>query len=255
MPAPVTIVDFVTVLEREISNNIWPRAIRLRDSEGHFLATIEAALERFSKDKPRIGREDITGDGSTFEYILDTVISEWKHGLSSVRKVRLASTVATERLEEFLDPAVEDYEVKEIPGTADDDPTEEQLRILKRIPATTETLQIWYSTVHIINTTKTTIPEFDRTDFMNLAAALGFEKMAERAGTLLDDDTDETADYGDLVDRLVRNRDRRLKKYTETLLGVERPVKAAAAFVSIPTHGEHAPNSRWSHGLKRRSTR
>jgi hypothetical protein len=120
--------------------------------------SITEALRRYSKHRPRVTAEDITGNG-THEYNLPT---GWEEGFSVVKEI--------------------EYPVGDTPRTLIDDddweiydtPTGKYLRLLSAAPETTETFRVRFTLLH----TETTVPDADIDAVACLAGALCCEMLA-----------------------------------------------------------------------------
>ncbi|MCE5212991.1 MAG: hypothetical protein LLG40_15725 [Deltaproteobacteria bacterium] len=149
--------DYITAVSKLVGGE-------LPLGEAEIIMAITKAVRRYSIDKPLIVAEDETGNGS-FDYAL-TLLSYFTDGFSSIKKVEYPVDDADETADVLQDDAWMIYHK----------PAGNYLRFLEDQPASTETIRITYTALHICNDTQCTIPASDE-DAVQMLAAAGFCDM------------------------------------------------------------------------------
>lgn len=103
---------------------------------------IKSALQRYSRDKPLIEVDDVSGDGGRY-YVLSTSLGSWSEEFSNVLEVEYpAATIASDEILQPLEPSEWSDEVKvDVSGTLT-----RHLYFPQHTPASTETFRVSYTT-------------------------------------------------------------------------------------------------------------
>lgn len=128
------------------------------------IIAINQAVKKYSGHSPREVIEDETGNGS-FDYAL-TLLTYWTDKFSTIKKVEYPVNDTESSASVLQDDAWSIYKK----------PAGSYLRMLENKPATTESLRITYTALHLCNANICTIPERDEEAVQMLAAA-GFCDM------------------------------------------------------------------------------
>lgn len=248
MPAPANYDDFAARVLRECSNSAQPKKIRIGPEDGSLRDVIEAALREYSDDRPDEGKASLSGNGSTFEFTLNTLISDWTTKWSRVLRLRLVSTDASERREAPLAEG-QDFEVL----ITTDIPSKDVLRILDITPGTTEKLDVYYSRIHTLTDTATSVPSGDMDALINLACSNLFLLYAERATSAVDIETGESNRLSGLDREYSDRAESRRARYNTHIFGnAEGKLGAVGAHaVWYPRPGSEPI----THSINRRGTR
>jgi len=195
-------------------------------------ACIYAALEEYSRDRPDMEIDDVTGDGGRF-YDIATVMTAWSEGFSRVQSVEYpAATIADDEEPQYLDP--EDW--RDDYWAAD----KRYLYLPNHAPAATETMRVTYMVPYAFSGTPsaTTVPAQDFYAICNLAAALCCEALAagyspsSEASTL---NADSVQHRSRAQEYAARAKEFRAFYELHLGLGKEQEPKAAGAFVDWDT--------------------
>jgi hypothetical protein len=158
-----------------------------------FDANIVQALKRYSKHRPHLVVEDLTGN-ATHDLPLPV---GWCDGLSSIINIEYPVGAVPETL---LDPSDWLYYRT---------PTGQKLRLSTLAPGITETIRVLYNALH----TEATLPEVDEEAVANLAASLCLRQLATAYGQ-----TGDSTIQADVVNyRSKTDEFRRLADSFETL--------------------------------------
>ncbi|MEE9274871.1 MAG: hypothetical protein V3V62_06150 [bacterium] len=161
MASRQTIIEDVKVLLKAGS---LPREFGLEEAD--FTDLVEAALARYSKDRPRRAFADFAGDGAAFDFDLP---ADWDESLSTVERVEHPQG---ERVPVFLQRR--DWTIYARGTSA------EKLRLLRHTPQSGETVRLFYTLAHTADDSATTIPANDLKAAAWLAAAEGCHVLARR---------------------------------------------------------------------------
>ena len=151
--------DYIAAIDQLV-----PGTIPLVSSDEEL--AIDMALMAYSKHRPRIVVEDVTGDGG-FDYTLAD-LAAWSDGFSVIRTVEY--------------PVDDDDETPDI--LQDDDwvvyakPAGDVLRFLTGSPLATETFRVTYTAIHAFTATACTVKAFDEKAVQSLASAIFCEMLA-----------------------------------------------------------------------------
>lgn len=184
---------------------------------------VDAAVRRYSKDKPRLMVDNITGDGGRF-YALSGLTS-WQDEFSQVVGIEwdAASTVTNDDLPVVLEP--EDW-------TTYDDGTTKYLMLTYGTASSGDTVRVTYTVPWAFDDSDDiAIPDVDFDGLCYLAAAMCCRALAVRYGQHEDSSfAVDSVNYGSLTDKYIRLA----KQYEEMYgaeIGMSAAVKAAGAFV------------------------
>jgi len=178
---------------------------------GDYAAAVTEALNRYSKNRPRLVCADLAGAGS---HDLALPVG-WVEGLSSIQSVEYPTGVVPEAL---LDSDM---------WTMYRTPTATKLRLLTYTPEATETVRILYSAAH----TEGTVPAADLEAVANLAAATCLRQLAAAFGQTSDPTIGaDVVNYRSKADEFRRLADSLEEQYGDHLgIGKSTPVSAAMA--------------------------
>jgi len=141
-----------------------PREFSLEEAD--YSDLIDAALSRYSSDRPQLSFEDFAGDGSAYDFSLP---SDWDRALSVVASVEYPQG---EREPSYLQRR--DWAVYARGTSA------EKLRLFRLTPASGETLRLTYTLPHTADESTATVPANDLKALAWLAAAEGCHVLARR---------------------------------------------------------------------------
>jgi hypothetical protein len=119
---------------------------------------IAAAVETYSRHRPRVKIATLTGDGVAFDF---AVPSDWMNGISSIISIE---NPVDEQVPEFLDESA--YTVRLDPATS-----LYKIRFLAEVLDNGEKAYLAYGIGHVLTTAIDTIPPGDRLAVIKLAAA------------------------------------------------------------------------------------
>jgi hypothetical protein len=142
---------------------------------------INAALTRYSQDRPREIVEDITGNGESYYALTGAgkVVASWSDGTSQIRSIDYpASAVADNVDPRWLDPDLDWRYYR--------DETVLYLRFISHSPAASETARITYTAPHTHSTTADTVPAGDLDALCDLAAHYACLALATKAAASQD---------------------------------------------------------------------
>lgn len=179
------------------------RALRLVDDPADFLTddakndAFREALTTYSIDRPRTVVEDLSGDGSTYDFTLG---ANYLDGFSQIHRVEYP---AGERPAQYLEP--DDYGIYRTSSTA-------KLRLHDYTPGATETVRVTYTARHTLNgldsAVSTTIETAHLEAIVRLAAANLLDRLAAHflndRNSSLNADIATRADKADVARRLAR---------------------------------------------------
>lgn len=148
-------------------------------------AAIDAAVSRYSQDRPRVVTEDKAGNGTPFYVLVGTgaLLAAWSDQFSQVQAIEYpAAAVGADHVPTYLerqDDWQEDYR----------DASKTYLRLLTASPAASETVRITYTALHTHDTVTDTVPVADREALYDLCAhyaclALGTEAAGSSDPTI-----------------------------------------------------------------------
>lgn len=248
MPAPTKYDEFADRVMRECANANQPLKVRLESSDPVQRDAIEAALREYSDDRPDEGKASLAGNGSTFEFTLNTLIADWTAKWSKVLRARIVSTDASERRELVL---AEDQDFEVLITT--DLPSKDVLRLLDLTPGTNEKLEIYYTRLHTLTATATSVSSGDMDALVNLAASNVFLLYAERATSAVDIETGESNRLAGLDGEYSSRAESRRARYNQHIFGNPegKPGAIGAHAVWYPRPGFEP----LSHPIRRRGTR
>lgn len=127
---------------------------------------VKQALQRYSKDKPRIVAEDETGDGG-FDYAL-TLLADWSDGFSNIIRVEYPVDDGDQEADVLDDEQWTIYQK----------PAGKVLRFTDEKPAASESFRVTYSALHTCTASACTVKAFDEVAVQALAAAYFCEMLA-----------------------------------------------------------------------------
>lgn len=156
---------------------------RVRDAAGKLSSTaiqtaLDAALEEYTRDRPRLVVVEVDGDGG-FDYPVSdfgaaasgsTASTQWAEGVSSIADV-VFPYVAASRVLPSLEP--DDFALVRLPL-----PTGWVLRFLAATPAATESALVTFTRPHEVTVDLSTVPSGDEQAVSTLAAAFALETLA-----------------------------------------------------------------------------
>ena len=132
----------------------------------------EAAIERYSHDKPDIITVDVTGDGGKF-YAITTSLTKWSEGFSQIVRIEYpAPTVASDEAPTLLEP--DDYDDNYWDGST------RYLYLPNHAPAATEALRVRYTAPYTATNGAYDIPAADFHAVCQLAAGLCAQAIAAK---------------------------------------------------------------------------
>ncbi|MEK6711814.1 MAG: hypothetical protein AABZ64_14675, partial [Nitrospinota bacterium] len=127
---------------------------------------VDAALARYSQDRPRRAHKDYAGDGAAYDFALP---ADWDRALSIIEEVEYPQG---EREPIYLQRR--DWTLY-APGTS-----QEKLRLLRDTPQSGKTVRLFYTLPHAADGSSTTVPPNDLKAVAWLAAAGGCGALARR---------------------------------------------------------------------------
>lgn len=171
--------------------------------------SLQEAVKRYSRTKPRVVVEDIAGSGA-FDYALP---ASWSDEMSRVRSVEYPAGDREPHLVDALD-----WQLYRAPAGT-------QLRFLSATPIAGETIRLTFSALHSVAEASTTVPAADHDVVVYLAAAIACEQLSSHysnAGdsTILADSVDHKS------------------KATEYALRAKRFMGLANELLPVKTQGE-----------------
>lgn len=178
---------------------------------GDYAAAVTEALKRYSKNRPHLLCEDLSGDGSH-----DLALpAGWVEGLSAIASVEYPVGVVPEAL---LDSDM---------WTLYRTPAATKLRLLTYTPKATETVRVLYNAAH----TEQTLPVPDLEAVANLAAAICLRQLASAFGQTTDPSIGaDVVNYRSKADEFRRLAEAFERLYGDHLgIGKDTPVTAAMA--------------------------
>lgn len=241
-------------VQRLVSNNRQPSRIRLDLEDNNLRDLIGEAIQTYSRLRPRILRHKLDGDGTAFQWVLETEIvtvgKEYDKDFSSVHKVWYTDDSVDERIPMELHEE-DDFEIK---LRTDDN---HDFVLWSRTPASTENVEIEYTRVHTVSDTEVTIPLDDRHAVCNLVASLVFEMFADRAASDYDAETGESGELSTMSDQYEERGIRRKKLYELHLSGQTELTNPAPIAVSskMVSRSRLTGERRFSHNIPRRRDR
>lgn len=134
--------------------------------EADYADLIEAALSRYSKDRPQLSYEDYAGDGAAYDF---TLPAAWDRALTVVASVEYPQG---EREPSYLQRR--DWTIYARGTSA------EKLRLLRLTPVSGEIVRLTYTLPHTVDDSSATIPANDLKCLAWLAAAEGCHILARR---------------------------------------------------------------------------
>lgn len=184
---------------------------------------IKAALERYSKDRPKEYVVDLTGDGGNYYEIATTTFSEWVGGFSRVFSVEYpAAVVANDEAPTYL----EDGDWRDDYYAGD----KRYLYLPNNTPAATEKIRITYIVPYLLSgtpgTTDTPAQDFDA--ICSLAAGLCCEALAAKYGQSMDPTlAADVVNYAEKTDFYARRAKELIALYEEHM-GIEEGTAPAS---------------------------
>jgi hypothetical protein len=215
--------DILVKVETRIQDTA-KKLVQKADLTGDIAEGIKAALERYSKDRPRERAIRVQGTGA-FRYGAAAVLTGYVVGFSSVMRVAYPH-VTTDAEPAFLEDGT--WEVR-----LDYDDVA-YLVFKTATPSASEYFAAWYTAPHTLNATTCTIPALDDEAFADLAAAEAFYKLAARFVQTVDGSVD-----ADVTDRRTRADIYRSlgkdfeAKYRSRMQGGDTPLKAASYITEL----------------------
>lgn len=131
---------------------------------------ITQAVNRFSRDRPRVTTEDVVGDSGKY-YVLSTLLSNWETDFSRVISIDYdANTrISSDESTQFL--VRDDDEWKIYRGPDSSNLPVYYLYFPLRTPSSTTTLRVTYSIRHTFSAALSTIPAHYEDAIVNLAVS------------------------------------------------------------------------------------
>jgi len=183
------------------------------DDPGDYAAAVTEALKRYSKHRPRIICEDLTGNGSH-----DLALpAGWTEGISAIVSVEYPVGTFPETLLESNDWA--EYLT----------PEGKKLRLADYAPSAVETVRVLYQTLH----SEVTLPATDVEAVANLGASICLRLLAALYGQTSDPTIGaDVVNYRSKADEFRRLADAFEAQYNEHLgIGSQAPVTGAMSTV------------------------
>jgi len=134
--------------------------------EAEKILAINAALKKYSGQRPRIVSEDEAGNAS-FDYAL-TLLADWSEGFSVIKSVEYPVDDTEEAAAILQEDAWEIYQK----------PSGKVLRLLEDTPAATESLRVNYTALHSCTDAACTVPSYDEEALQILAASIFCDMLA-----------------------------------------------------------------------------
>ena len=171
--------------------------------EADFADLVNAALTRYSKDRPLVSFADFKGDSATFDFPLPR---DWDDSLSFIRAVEYPQG---ERKPSYLRWSSWIIYAKGTPAA--------KFRLMYLAPQMGHTLRLFYTLKHTADDERTSVPENDLTAVAWLAAAEGCHLLARRFAqsstpTLAADSVDYQSKAGEYT-RLGRELERKYQNH------------------------------------------
>ena len=155
------IIEEVKVL---LKAGALPREFGIEEAD--FADLVNAALKRYSRDKPLVSFADYAGDGETYDFPLP---EDWDDSLSFIREVEYPQG---ERKPSCLRRSSWIIYAKGTPAA--------RFRLMYLSPQAGHTLRLFYTLGHTVDDARTSVPENDLTAVAWLAAAEGCHLLARR---------------------------------------------------------------------------
>ena len=193
-----TIIEEVKVL---LKTGALPREFGVEEAD--FADLVNAALTRYSKDRPLVSFADFAGDGETFDFPLPP---DWDNSLSFIRAVEYPQG---KRIPTYLLKSAWIIYAKGTPAA--------RFRLMYFVPQRGETLRLFYTIKHTADDARASVPENDLTAVAWLAAAEGCHMLARRFAqsstpTLAADSVDYQGKSGEYT-RLGRELERKYQNH------------------------------------------
>ncbi len=198
---------------------------------------IDAAVKRYSKDRPRHFVASITGAGTRY-YAVSSNLSSWVRGSSVVEKVNYpADTISEDENPQWLDDR--DYEIYL------DATDTEYLYFPVHEPSATETIRCHYTAPHTHTDATDTIFANDLEAMRDLAAGIACEMLATRASGSTDSTIGaDSVNYRDKQMRYRQEADAWTARYREQM-GLPKDGSPAASAVVWEWQSERAERQSW----------
>lgn len=132
-------------------------------------AAIDAAVSKYSQDRPRTVVEDETGNSSGYYVLVGTgaVLSSWSDGFSQIQSIEYpAAAVGVDYVPGYLDRQ-DDWD------DSYQDATKTYLRLKSIMPSASETVRVTYTAPHTHTTITDTVKTADKEALYDLAAHYG----------------------------------------------------------------------------------
>jgi len=197
-------------------------------------AMIKAALEQYSKDKPKRIAEDEMGDGGKYYVLAGTgaVLANWVDGFSRIIDIEYpAKAVSEDVLPQYLEPEDwrDNYYVASI----------RYLFFLNHAPAATETIRVTFTVPYEFanDPEDTDTPAQDFFAICNLSAAMVCEALAAKYSKTSDSTigADAVGHPKRGIEYATRAQEFRTLYEQHAGLGEEAAVKAASKFADLDT--------------------
>ena len=220
----------IAELQQLVAGHLQDTAGKL--PSGDLTAAIEEALVgRYSKDRPLVVVEDLTGDGATYEWDL-AAVSGWQNGFSQVVRIEYPQG---ERVPTYLEG--DEWMIYE-------SPTGRFLRFTF-VPANSKTARVHFTAWHAVDASS--LPDADFYAVGALAAALAARRLAAIYAQ-----TGDSSIGADTVNYRTKSQEylalaRRLEQDYENLLGTDPERTAPAASRTADWKGETAGGDRLTH--------
>ena len=198
MASRQTIIKEVKVL---LKAGALPREFGVEEAD--YADLVNAALTRYSKDRPLVSFADYAGDSKTFDFPLP---EEWDDSLSFIREVEYPQG---ERKPSFLRRSAWVIYAKGTPAA--------RFRLMHFVPQMGHTLRLFYTIKHTADDERTSVPENDLAAVAWLAAAEGCHLLARRFAqssnpTIAADSVDYQSKSGEYT-RLGRELERKYQNH------------------------------------------
>lgn len=196
---------------------------------GNFKEAVSAALQRYSKDRPRTVVQRVQGDG-TFKYQLDgssPKLSAWSPEFSAVVSLVYPHSLTEQRPSAY---DAENYSIIQ-------DHLGLWLWFLSGSPSAAEYFLVAYTATHALTSSSSTstVPAADDEALADLVAAFAFQKLAATYVQVAD-----TSIQADVTDRRTRAdvyltlAGKYIKSYEQRMgIGAEAVVSAGIAFTDL----------------------
>ncbi len=171
--------------------------------EADYADLVNAALTRYSRDRPLVSFADYAGDSEAFDFPLP---KDWDDSLSFIRAVEYPQG---ERKPSYLRRSAWIIYAKGTPAA--------RFRLMYFVPQMGRTLRLFYTIKHTADDERTSVPENDLTAVAWLAAAEGCHLLARRFAqssnpTLVADSVDYQSKSGEYT-RLGRELERKYQNH------------------------------------------